>query len=103
MSEHGLSKNRKTFSKEAPDTAGILKKMQYQLDAIERKIDSLVKPSGPRDFKSAFPSKPRRESTDAKYPSKQKHAKRKEAASSEGKFYHGLPSGGKKGSRKKAK
>ncbi len=96
MSEHKRSNNKKTFSEDTADTAAILKKMQYQLDAIERKVDSLVKSSGPRDYKGRYPSTPRRDSDDSKRSFKPKHANRKEGASSAGKFYHGLPSGPKK-------
>jgi len=96
MNEHAQPKNRENFSKDTPDTAAVLKKMQYQLDAIERKIDSLLKQSGPRDFKSTYPSKPRREYDETKRSFKPKHTKRKEEAPSEGKFYHGLQSGVKK-------
>ena len=96
MSEHKRSNNKKTFSKDTADTAAILNKMQYQLDAIERKVDSLVKLSGPRDYKGGYPSKPRRDSNDPKRYYKPNHAKREEGASSAGKFYHGLRSVPKK-------
>jgi len=96
MSEHERSNNNKTFSKDTADTTASLKKMQYQLDAIERKVDSLVKSSGPRDYKGDYPSKPRRYSDDSRRSFKPKHAMRKEGASRAGKFYHGLPSGPKK-------
>ena len=96
MGEHKQSNNKEYFSKDIADTAAILKKMQYQLDAIERKVDSLVKSSGPRDYKGGYPSKPRRDFDDSKRSFKPKYAKRKEGASSAGKFYHGLPSTPKK-------
>ena len=96
MSEYKQSTNKNTFSKDTTDTAAILKKMQYQLDAIERKVDSLVKSSGPRDYKGGYPSRPRRDFEDSQRSFKLKHAKRKEGASSAGKFYHGLQSAPKK-------
>ena len=96
MSEHEQSNNNKAFSKDTADTADILKKIQYQLDAIERKVDSLVKSSGPRDYKGKYSSTSRRDSDDSKRSFRPKHANRKEGANSAGKFYHGLPSGPKK-------
>jgi len=93
MSEHKRSNNNKTFSIDTTDTADILKKIQYQLDAIERKVDSLVKSSGPRDYKGGYSSTPRRDSDNSKRSFKTKHANRKERTSSEGKFYHGRSSG----------
>ncbi len=82
------------------DTNDILRKMQYQLDCMERKIDSLVKQAVPRDFNSKYPSKPRREFDDKKRPFKVKHAKRKEGAKSAKGFYSDIVSGEKKTSSK---
>jgi hypothetical protein len=100
MSEQSPPKSKNTFSNDTPDTATQLKKIQHQLDALERKIDSLLKQSGPRHFKNPYPSKPRRDYDDTKRPFKQKHAKRKEAVRTEGKFYYGLQSGAQKSSGK---
>ena len=89
MNEHEQPKND-------GNTAAALKKMQYQLDAIERKVDTLLKSSGGRDYKSRYESKPYRGHDQSNRPFKAKHAKRKVEASSEGKFYHKLQSGPKK-------
>jgi len=95
MSEDSRPKE-KSFTKSTPDTATTLKRMQYQLDAIERKVDSLLKQSGPKDFKSTYSPKPHRGFDSSKRTFNPKYAKQKEGARSEGKFYYGFPTGVKK-------
>lgn len=92
MSEHERYNRKRTFSKGIPDSASTLKKMQYQLDAIERKLDSLLRQSGSRDFNSSYPSKPRREYYNSKRPFKPNNIKENESARGKGKFYYGLQS-----------
>ncbi len=79
------------------DIIALLKRMQLKLDSLEEKIDALTRQSKPRAFTGARPSPgSRKEFGDAK----RKHAARKEAVSSEGKFYHGHPFGKKKSAGK---
>ena len=96
MGEHERYNSKRTFSKGNPDSASTLKKMQYQLDAIERKLDSLLRQSGSRDFKSSYPSKPRREYDNSKRPFKPNNNKENESARGKEKFYSGLQSGPKR-------
>ena len=100
MSEREHYKGKKTFSKDTPDTGGALKKMQYQLDAIERKLDSLLKQSRPQGFKNRYDAKPYREHDKPNSRYKSKHAGRKTEVSGSDKFYHKLQSGPKKHAKK---
>ncbi len=90
----------KTKAPSPTDTDTILQKMQYQLDCMERKIDSLVKQTAPRDFKSKYPAKPQRKFDDKKRPFKAKHVKRKEGTKTPKGFYTEILSGEKKSSSK---
>jgi len=98
MSENEQTK-KDTFSRDSGNAA-VLKKMQYQLDAIERKLDSLLRQSGQGNFKSSYPAKPRREFDNSSRPFGQKYPRRNEGARSPGKFYNGLQSGARKGPSK---
>ena len=102
MSEHERYNSKRTFSKGIPDSASTLKKMQYQLDAIERKLDSLLKQSGPSrsNFNSSYLGKPHREHSDSRGSYKLRHATRSDGEKSMGKFYSGLQSGARKGPAK---
>ena len=102
MGEHERYNSKRTFSKGNPDSASTLKKMQYQLDAIERKLDSLLKQSGPSrsNFNSSYLGKPHREHSDSRGSYKVKHATRSDGEKSKGKFYSGLQSGARKGPAK---
>lgn len=100
MNEQSQPKNKNSFNKTASDSEATLQKMQNQLDSMERKLDLLLKQSGPRDFKSKYPSNNRREYDDSKRPYKQKYAKRSDEVRSEGKFYYGLPTSARKSPNK---
>jgi len=93
---------RESFQKRAPDTAATLRKMQYQLDSMERKLDSLLKQSGPSrsNFNSSYLGKPHREHSDSRGSYKLKHATRSDGEKSMGKFYSGLQFGARKGPAK---
>jgi len=93
---------KESFQREAPDTAATLKKMQYQLNSMERKLDSLLKQSGPSrsNFNSSYLGKPHREHSDSRGSYKLKHATRSDGEKSMGKFYSGLQFGARKGPAK---
>ncbi|MCK5179185.1 MAG: hypothetical protein KAR32_06610 [Candidatus Omnitrophica bacterium] len=86
---------------DSKDVVALLKKMQKKLEAVEEKIDALVLQSKRQTFQDRPFSKSRKEYNKPSRPGERKFAgKKKEEASSEGKFYHGLPFGKKKDSGK---
>lgn len=74
----------------------LLKRMLVKFDSIEEKIDSLVKQTKERSFKSRQFSSPRKEYNKPERYGVRKHAGKKEEDAGEKKFYHGHPFAKKK-------
>ena len=100
MREKGNSKNEGDFNKDSGAIVGVLKRMQVKLDSMEEKIDSLLKQSKEKTFKSKQFSRPRKEFDKTKHYGERKPEGKKEELASEGKFYHGRPFGKKKNTGK---
>ena len=96
MTENGNSKDNEVIQQDNWDIGSALKKMQVQLDSMEKKIDSLVQQSKPRTFRDKSFSMPNRDYVKTRRPSERRYEGKKEGVSSEGKFYHGRPFGKKK-------
>ena len=80
------------------DIMALLKKFQYKLDSMEKKIDSLIQDSKQKTFKGKPFSKPYKEYDESKRHKIQKYNERKEGASGGEKFYDGRPFGNRKNS-----
>ena len=96
MNEIVNSKSEENFPKDNQYMADLLKRMQYQLDAMEKKIDALMQQSKQETFKSKHFAKPYQEYDKARRPTERKYGGKRDETSSEGKFYHGRPFGKKK-------
>lgn len=82
------------------DVLKLLEKMQYQLDSMEKKIDSIFKQTKQKSFTPKSFSKFNKEGGESKRFGAKKYAEKKDEPSSEGKFYHGRPFGKSKDSSK---
>lgn len=96
MNENANFKNIEDSPNNDQDIAALLKKIKYQLDSMEKKIDSLTHQSRPKTFAGKPLSRPRQEYDKTKRQKEQKYEGRKEEVSSEGRFYHGRPFNKKK-------
>ena len=100
MGENANLKNKEVSSESIQDVFALLKKMQCQLDSMEKKLDLLTQQSKPKTFKGGHPSKPYKDGGETSRFKKRKYEGKKEEGPSEGKFYHGHPFGKKKDSGK---
>ncbi len=108
MTKNVNYRNKKDFPKDDQDVVTLLKKMQYQLNSLEEKVDSLLQQSKRSTFRDKHFSKPYKEYDKTRRPKDRKFEGKKEGAPSEGKFYHGQPfnkkkDGGKSSLRRKRK
>lgn len=78
------------------DIINLLKKMQYKIDSMEEKIDSLVRRSRQKTFTEKPSSRLHKDYERPRRPKVGKYEGKKDEDSSEGKFYHGRPFGRKK-------
>ncbi|MGR3318048.1 MAG: hypothetical protein ACUZ8O_06160 [Candidatus Anammoxibacter sp.] len=93
------TKKRKTISPDDnQDIMALLKKLQYKLDSVEEKIDSLIQDSKQKTFKGKPFSKPHKEYDESTRHKIIKYNERKEASSGKEKFYDGQPFGRNKNS-----
>ncbi|MGR3177078.1 MAG: hypothetical protein ACUZ8E_03360 [Candidatus Anammoxibacter sp.] len=99
MKEDVKTKETKTFSHaDNQDIMALLKKLQYKLDSVENKIDSLIQESKQKTLKGKPFSKPHKEYDESKRHKIIKYNERKETSSGREKFYDGQPFGRKKNS-----
>ena len=95
MNENEKNKNEENRAADNQDIVDLLKKMQYKIDLVEEKIDSLIRQSKQKAFTGKQFSGPRKGYDKPRHPKERKYEGKKEESSSEGKFYHGRPFGKK--------
>lgn len=92
MNENVNIKRKKySSSTDNQDILALLKKLQYKLDSVEFKLDSLIQESKQNAFKGKHSSKPHKEYDGLKHRKGRKYEGKREGPSSEGKFYDGHP------------
>ncbi len=92
MNENVNTKKKKyILPTENQGTMALLKKLQYKLDSMEKKIDFLIQESKQKTFKDKHFSKPHREYDGPKHHKRRKYEGEKDGSSSERKFYDGHP------------
>ncbi len=96
----GVKMSENMTPKSNQDVLKLLEKMQYQLDSMEKKIDSIFKQTKPKSFGTKSFSKFNKDGNEAKRFGARKYPEKKDEPSSEGKFYHGRPFGKSKDSSK---